>query len=131
MAVSISVSARTYPAIRAAVVLLAGLFLTPQLYADYLSDLESEAKSLDNPTAPPAQDDAASWSVKDLEISNTLQPGLEQPEFEQRLKSSFIGSYTVYTRLDETQKAEVYSAYKDGMSIDELKLLIRDLYNQL
>ncbi len=125
-------SAKAYPAIRAAVlVLLCGLTLSPQLYADYLSDLEAEAKSLDDPTAAPAKEEASDWSVKDLEISNTMQPNLGQPEFEQQLKNSFIGSYTVYSRLTDEQKGLVYATYKDNVSIDELKRVIRELYNKL
>ncbi len=127
----ISVLARTAPVLRAAVVLLAGFFLTPPLHADYLSELEAEAKSLDDPTTTPTEEKASSWSVKELEIDNTLQPNLEQPEFEQQLKNSFIGSYTVYSRLSDSQKGLVYAAYKDRVSIDELKRLIRELYNKL
>ena len=128
---SLSNSRKSVMSLTTLVMLLAGLFLSPQLQADYLSDLESEAKILDDPTSTATEEKASGWSIKELEISDTLTPNLKQPEFEQQLKNSFLGSYTVYSRLTDAQKGLVYASYTDNVGIDELKRLIRELYNKL
>jgi hypothetical protein len=95
---------------------------------DYLNALEAEAKNVqgepDTTTAKPE----SSWSHNDMGMADALKPKLSQKAFELSLKRNFIGSYTVYSRLNTAEKGEVYTAYQERNDIDELKALIKQLY---
>lgn len=95
---------------------------------DYLNQLEAEAKSVQGEPDPASAKPEASWSHNDMGMADSLKPGLRQKAFEISLKRNFIGSYTVYSRLNTAEKEQVYAAYLQRNDIEELKALIKKLY---
>lgn len=95
---------------------------------DYLNALEAEAKSVQGEPDPTSAKPEASWSHNDMGMADSLKPGLRQKAFEISLKRNFIGSYTVYSRLNTAEKGQVYAAYQQRNDIEELKALIKKLY---
>ena len=95
---------------------------------NYLDALEAEAKSVQGEPDPATAKPEASWSHNDMGMADSLKPGLRQKAFEISLKRNFIGSYTVYSRLNTEEKEQVYAAYQQRNDIEELKALIKKLY---
>ncbi len=100
---------------RFAVVRFAGLLLAIPLLlgADdsYLREIEDEVKRqaatliVDQPSSTPttATDGA----------TERLAPGLSQAAFEQALRKSLPGTYTLYERLKAPGKQQVYESYRN------------------
>ncbi len=55
---------------------------------------------------------------KDLPPTNSWQ------DFEKVLKSSYVGTYTIYGTLPDSKRKMVYNRVKDGGSIDEVRQVI-------
>ncbi len=113
-----------------ALLLIAPLYLIPMTghADDYLDQLEAEAKSIQDGPGSANAEPEANWSHNDMGMADTLKPALSQKAFEISLKRNFIGSYTVYSRLNTEEKNQVYAAYQKRNDIDELKALIKQLY---
>lgn len=109
-------------------VMLFGLVFSPASQADYLSDLEAEAQKQEGSNG--AVEEVSNFKPDSL-TDNSLHKGLNRKGFEENLKHSSLGSYHVFTKLNSTSQEQVYMAYQGGGSIDELRTLIKDLYNQL
>jgi membrane peptidoglycan carboxypeptidase len=109
---------------------LFGLSLAPQINADYLSDLEAEVQSMGSMDGVPAEEEASNWTPDNLS-DVSLHKNLNEKGFEENLKHSALGSYHVYSKLSPAYQEQVYKAYQEGAGLDELKILIRDLFNQL
>ena len=109
-------------------VMFYGLVLAPASHADYLSDLEAEAQKQESKNG--AVEEASNYKPGSL-TDNSLHKGLNRKGFEENLRHSSLGSYHVFTKLNSTSQEQVYMAYQGGDSLDELRTLIKDLYNQL
>jgi len=94
--------------------LLAAPFL---LGADdaYLYEIEEEAKRqatmlIVSPEPPrPATTDVSPTEA----AADRLAPGLDQTAFEQALRETLPGTYTLYQQFDPPRKKQVYEAYQN------------------
>ncbi|MBU0501343.1 MAG: hypothetical protein KJ558_16530 [Gammaproteobacteria bacterium] len=59
--------------------------------------------------------------------SNSAQPGLTMQQFEEKLKQDYLGTYSLYMKLSQRSKEEIYDSHARGASLDSLreKVLIR------
>ena len=115
---------------RTLLLVLFGFALAPQVNADYLSDLEAEVQSMGAMDGVPAEEEASNWTPDNLS-DVSLHRDLNTKGFEENLKHSALGSYHVFSKLGPAYQEQVYKAYQEGADLDKLKILIRDLFNQL
>ena len=107
-------------------VMIFGLMLSTTASANYLSDLEAEAKTQENISNGVVKE--VSNYKPDSATDGSLHTGLNRTGFEENLQRSSLGSYHMFSKLNSTQQEQVYKAYQDGASLKELKRLIRKLY---
>lgn len=59
--------------------------------------------------------------------ASPAQPGLTMQQFEEKLKQDYLGTYTLYMKLSQRSKEEIFDSHAKGASFDSLreKVLIR------
>ncbi len=102
------------------------ILISPACLADYLSELEAEAHSL---TTEPIEEEASNWDASKAR-TDALSPNLNRKGFEENLQHSFVGTYTFFSRLDETDKELVFNAYLQNNDIQHITTLVRMLYKK-
>jgi hypothetical protein len=64
------------------------------------------------------------------ENSVDTEEGLSRKAFEADLATRHKGSYTFYQKLSRRSREEVFQAYRDGASIDEIRQIIMERFLQ-
>ncbi len=96
----------------------------------YLDAIEGEASELSLDQKTQAQQNESPRAVnvapatQEAEQFNQLVPGLTVEQFEQVLKTSYIGSYLFYKRLPNNLRDEVYESYKSDSNPDAVRAKI-------
>jgi protein-tyrosine-phosphatase len=110
----------------------AGLFLSAGSFCvqaessdPYLQMLEDEAQTLELIRNAERQDEAAVGTATGSATQNAgrsnLAEGLSREQFEQALKARFIGTNTLYEKLSEAAKQDVYVSYQRDSRIMEIR----------
>lgn len=95
------------------------LLLTVDVQADdYLDSLEAEVGKVENHSF----DD----SVEPKAEPNAEDEVLLRHEFEQHLSQKNKGSYTLYKKLPERSRQEVYEEFTQGASMSQIRRMIVD-----
>lgn len=126
---------RTFSYVLITGVLLAAAPLTTNAATSYLQELEAEAKRdaafedevNKQPPAPEVNENTPSIPATSGAPGSgeTIDSGLTQAQFEQKLKDTYYGSYLFYSTLDAKQQGNVYQDYKRNNSIDSIRESIK------
>ncbi len=91
----------------------------------YLQLLEEESQTLELINNAERLDEAAVANATGAEAQNTehanLAEGLSREQFEQALKMRFVGTNTLYEKLSEEAKRDVYASYQRDGRIMEVR----------
>lgn len=94
------------------------LALSTQGNADYLSELEAEAKASGGTTE---ESDKNAWSPDKHGITEGLHKGMSFEEFEKTLHDNHYGSFVFYEKLSPWDKKQVYEAYQKSNSMETVR----------
>ncbi len=86
---------------------------------DYLQSLEAEAARVDQPVELAPEEEAKSGSSV---VDDTVAE--KRGAFEALLKSRHKGTYSIYRTLIEKDRAEVFAAFDEGLSLREVRKMI-------
>jgi hypothetical protein len=97
---------------------------------DYLKALKEETQALTGAGSAPAAAAPApaeapkpqpAWSAAGQGLGEGLPPDLSHEQFEAALKSSYFGTFMFYAKLNATDRAAVYQAYKEDGQIAHIR----------
>ncbi len=108
---------RLLPTIKAALS-LSLLGFSCMVQADYLSELEAEAKSTGTQAEQP---DASAWTPDKQGIASGLRKGMTHEEFEKSLHDNYYGSFLFYDKLSQWNKKQVFDVYQKSNDIEQVR----------
>ena len=73
------------------------------------------------PVPATAEDNSSGWSLSDQGLAEVLPIGLGRNAFEQVLKSNFFGTYVFYSKLQQADRDEIYTVYRETGTIDAVR----------
>ena len=116
---------------------LSCLFLSSAYAEDsYMDAINAEAEDLQvdpgteseqQRTNIPTESFAGGWDRDGQSMSDDLERGLDQADFEDALEEGYYGSFIFYKNLNAAKQDQVYKAYQQGANIDGLRDLIIQL----
>jgi hypothetical protein len=116
---------------------LSYLFFSPAYAEDpYMDALNAEAEDLQvdpgteseqQRTNIPGGSFTGGWDREGQSMSDGLERGLDQADFEDALEEGYYGSFIFYKNLNTGKQEQVYKAYQQGADIDGLRDLIIQL----
>ena len=93
---------------------------------DYLREIEDEAKR-QAAVLMTSQPQAAPAAAQSAVATEQLEAGLAPATFEQALRRSLPGTYTLYQQLDAKRKQQVYQAYQNNNQLASISELVAQL----
>lgn len=91
---------------------------------DYLSILEAEAEDTGASSIPVVKSDTSKSVKSKTRIVNpgrVIEPGLSSESFEEMLSTRYSGSNSLYMKLSERKRKDVYRYYQGDNSISSIR----------
>lgn len=108
---------------------LANLPVSGVAATSYLQELEAEAERSatveEEANGTASEQSKPEWNQNAPADGETIDSGLTQVQFEEKLKESYYGSYLFYSTLDRSQQENVYQDYKRDNSINSIRESIK------